>query len=102
MTSRIVHAKGEHPFESIDAASAILLVSVHDRFGVGRGPKLMPACHQLSAEIMVVVDLTVEHNPNGPIFIAPWLGPAGAIDDREPPVAERGACAVCNALSIWT
>src|ERR1700676_3298369 len=51
---------------------------------------------------MMVVDLTVEHNPHGPIFIAHRLRATGAIDDREPTMAERGTGAVCNALSIWT
>ncbi len=49
----------------------------------------MPLGFEQRAQIAVVVDLAVEDDPAGAVFVRHRLMAAGAIDDREPAMAER-------------
>ena len=48
----------------------------------------MTARFELGAQLQVVVDLPVEHDPHGFLGVGHRLVAAGEVDDREPPESE--------------
>jgi hypothetical protein len=67
------------------------LVGVQDRLGVARRAKGGAARDQLSAQLDVVEDFAVEHDPEVAIGRGERLLAAREIDDREAAVPESGA-----------
>lgn len=84
----IPNGKGKHPSEAVNTGFAPLFIGVNDGFGVAPGLKHMALVQQLLADVEVIVDLTIEHNPYGPVFIGQWLLPGGDIDDRQAPMRQ--------------
>src|SRR5206468_9908622 len=69
---------------------APLLVGVDDRFGVGPGPVAMAAALQVAADLAVVVNLAVEDDPDGTVFIRRRLLTGAQIDDAQSAVRQGG------------
>ena len=55
---------------------------MNDRLGVGLRSKGMPRPFQPMPELLVVIDLAIEDDLNGAIFVAKRLMPCILIDDR--------------------
>ena len=66
-------------------AGPVLFVKMQDDFGVRCRAKLV-AAFKLLAQLAIVVDFTVEGNPESAVFIRNRLVPAGKVDDAQPPV----------------
>ena len=82
-------AKGEFPAQMLDERLSILLVQMHDDFGVAPGPQTMALAFQLPRERGESVDFPVERDPDGPVLIPEWLRAAAAADDREAGIDEE-------------
>src|SRR5439155_14612060 len=98
----IVDRKRKHAFEVIDTGRPEFLVGVDDGFGVGPRPETMPAREQTIADLLVVVNLTVEGDPDRFVFVGQRLFAAGAIDDRQAPVTEADIGIDEKAVAVWT
>ena len=84
----VVDGEREHAFEMVDAVDAEFLVGVHDGFGVGTGAELMAPGFEPITQLVMVVDLTIECDPDGAVLVRKRLPAAGAIDDRQAAVSE--------------
>src|SRR5258707_4526 len=67
----------------LEAVAAVLLVGVDDRLSVRVGLEAMTAVLELLAEILEVVDLTVEDDADGAVFVVDRLIAAGDVDDGQ-------------------
>ena len=94
---RVPHAEREHPVEVREQRRRVavaFLVAVHQHLGVGLGAETVAAAQQRLAQVEVVVDLSVEREPDALVLVRHWL-PAGLrqIDDRQPSMAQRARAA---------
>src|SRR6185436_20827580 len=71
----------EHASESIDEAHAPLLVSVHDDFGIRVGAESVTERGELRAYLGKVVDLAVEDDLHGAVFVGEGLIARRKVDD---------------------
>ncbi len=71
------------PRKMFRTVSAILIVSMDDRFGVAVGVEGVSEFFELLAQLEIVVDLAVKNDPRRAILIVNRLLPALEIDDRE-------------------
>src|SRR5712692_8886603 len=53
-------------------------------------------------ELAIVVDLAVERDPNGLVFVCERLGAPLNVDDAEAPMAETDAAVAVQARAIWS
>src|SRR5690606_36471791 len=74
--------------EAVEGGLAPLLVGVHDDLGVALGAKAMSLREQLLAQLYVVEDLSVEHEPQRLVLIGQRLLPALQIDDGQARMGE--------------
>jgi len=73
-----------------DAVCPAFLVEVDDDFRIGASTKAMAALQKLGAQGVEVVNLAVQDDHDGAIFIEDRLRPRGQVDDAQPPVPQRG------------
>ena len=73
---RVPDGNGELAIQMVQAAGAMLLVQVQDDFGVGIGREAVAAASSSAAQLHVVVDLAVEHDPQRSVLVADRLLPA--------------------------
>ena len=97
----IPQGDAEHPAEVRERVLAPLLISVHDRLGIGIGVELVPVRGELRAQLAVVVNLPVEDHPDGSVFVANRLVAAGEVDDAQAAHAERRAIRDEHPLVVW-
>jgi hypothetical protein len=71
-----------------------------DRFSVRPGAVLMATGFEVGADVGVVVDFTVEHNPDRPILIGQRLLTSPEIDNAEPAVDKRGVSVAVEACFV--
>ena len=82
----------EHAVKAIDGAVAQFLVQVDDHFGVGVGLELVAVRHQLFAQVLEVVNLTVEDRLDQAVLVANRLvGSSTKVDNAEAAKAQAGA-----------
>src|SRR5262245_39726184 len=80
---------GEESFEFVDEIEAALFVEMKDCFGVGSGPVRVAEFEQALAQGLMVVDFTVECDPDPSVLVGHWIAARlGQVDDGEPPMAE--------------
>src|SRR2546429_7076819 len=60
-----------------------------DRLAVARGAEPMATCLEPHAELAIVVDLAVAHDPHGARLVLERLRAALQVDDGEPAMPER-------------
>ena len=65
----IPNGHGEHAAQPLHRALTFLLIEVDDDFSVTTTPKTVPALDQFLAELPVVIDLSVEYNPNRAVLV---------------------------------
>src|SRR5262249_27105292 len=70
------------------AILAVLLIGMHDDFGirVRRKPVAVPL--QIGTKFVKIVDLAVQDHPNRVVLIADGLIPGSEVDDAEAPMAK--------------
>jgi hypothetical protein len=56
---------------------------MNDRLGIASRTVSMPARLQLLGKLGVVVDLTIENDPDGTVLVADWLMAVSQINDAE-------------------
>jgi hypothetical protein len=69
--------------------------------GIAVGAIGMSAGDKLFAKREVVVDFSVEHNPNGAVFIAERLVPGGEIHNAQTTHANAEAAIGVEAFVVW-
>jgi hypothetical protein len=80
-----MYGEGEHSTEMLGRLVAVLLVQMDDDFGIGVGGERVSPANQVLPKLAIVVDLTIEHDGDGPILIVDRLVAPFEIDDAEPP-----------------
>src|ERR1019366_3476850 len=84
-----------------DAVGAVILVQVENDLAVAPRSKHVPSLHEAGPELGEVVDLTVDDDPDGLVFIEERLGAFGRqVDDRETPVTQHRAGAAPEASGV--
>ena len=91
---------GEVAVERLHALRPELGVGVQNRLGIALRAKLAAARDQLLAQLDVIEYFPIERDPQPSIGGGKWLAAAGEVDDREAPVAERGAVVVIDATIV--
>src|ERR1019366_5989874 len=72
----------EHARELGDAVGAVILVQLENYLAVAPRSKHVPSLHEAGPELGEVVDLTVDDDPDGLVFIEERLGAFGRqVDD---------------------
>lgn len=80
----IPESEGEHSVEAFEAACSSLFVEMDDDLSVGVGSKPVAFFFEFFSEIPKVVNLTVEHYPDGVILVCHRLSARRReIDDAE-------------------
>src|SRR5262249_4647806 len=75
---------GEHAIELVQEIEAAVFVQMNDDFGVAMvGGKPVSGALELLAQLDVVVDLAVEDDRNGAVFVEDRLLTGGHVDDRQ-------------------
>jgi hypothetical protein len=69
LAARIPDRECEHPPQMAEHRFAVLLVEVHEGLGVGSRAVDVPARHQLRPQLSVVVDLSIEGDPDGAVLV---------------------------------
>ena len=93
---------GEHSAQVLDEVRTVLLVEVNDDFRVGVGGESVPAGLQIRAEIPIIVDLAVEHDPDRSVLVRERLMAPREVDDAEPPHPEAHRAVYIDAVIIRT
>jgi hypothetical protein len=79
----------EHAAQILKTVDSVFFVKVEDGLGVGVGAELASFTNQATPQFLVVVDLTVEDDPDRAIRIAHRLLAAVQIDDAQTPMTQR-------------
>src|SRR5690349_15035922 len=61
---------------------------MNNRFGIGVGGETMAALQQLLSQLGIIVDFTVEQNPNGAVLVGNWLMSPGNVNYAEAAVPQ--------------
>jgi hypothetical protein len=97
--ARVPEGEAEHPVEPPEARLSQVLVEMEDDLGVAPRPEDV-AARQLVAEVVVVVDLAVEDEPERPVLVRHGL-PAGVrIDDGKPRVTQDDAPLAAHPMAV--
>ena len=80
--------KGKDAPQSAEALDAEIFIEVNDRFCIRFGSEAVPAADQFFAQTTIVVDFSIQGNPDGLIFIRDRLMPSGEIDNAQPAIAQ--------------
>src|SRR5919108_1851137 len=92
--------EAEHAAQPLDASRPQLLVEVDDRFGIARGAEDVALLLELVPELAIVVDLAVEHDPDGGVLVRHGLLAAGQVDDAQTAHAERHTVSEIDAFLV--
>ena len=94
--------KREHAAEAFDTGLAPSFPSVHDAFGVTLGMEDVTQRLQLRDQVLIVVDLTIEHHHHGTVFVEQRLLSRGHIDDGQATVSQAHARLEVQAAFVGT
>src|SRR6185295_2389187 len=75
---------------------------VHDDLGIAARAEAVSEAHQLRAQLHVVEDLAVEHDPQRLVLVGERLLAGGEVDDGEPGMGEAGVPVAVDAELIGT
>ncbi len=87
---RIPDREGELAVEALERPNAPTLVGMQDDFRIALSPEHVSHGPELSPQLHVIEDLTVEHHPQPARSIAHRLLPRSEVDDRQACVAQCG------------
>jgi hypothetical protein len=91
-TTDVKDGESEHSVQAVEALLPPLLESTKDDLGIRGGSKVVPESEQFFPQRGVTVDLAIEHDNDGPIFVAHRLLPGCRVYDGES----------AHAQSYWT
>ena len=92
--------EGEHAAELLHATRAVFLVEMGDRLGIGGRVEGVAAGLELRPQLLEVVDLAVEHDPDRAVLVPDGLPPGLEVDDPEAAHAEADARAEVEAVLV--
>jgi hypothetical protein len=75
---------------------------MNEALRIGRGLETMSPFKKVIPEVAVVVDLTIENDPHGPIFIVHGLLAPTHIDDRQSTHAKPDTIPEVEPIVIWS
>ena len=75
--------KGEHAAQVVDTVASIFFVEVDNGLGVAVGAVAMALGCQAFSQSRMVVDFSVENDPDRAVFVADGLVAGGEIDDAQ-------------------
>ena len=81
----VPNGKGKHAPQMPHALAAVFFVEVNNRFSVAATVVAMAFGFQVGAERLVVVDFSVEDDPNVAVFVGQRLMAGLHVDDAQPP-----------------
>src|ERR1035441_10871341 len=81
----IPDCKGKHAAQMLDAIAAIFLIEVDDGFGIAVGAIAVSAGLKRGAQLGMVVDFSVEDDPNILVLVGERLVPGLDVNDAQPP-----------------
>ena len=88
------------PRSSLDEARSVLLVEVHEHFGVALGGEPVAASLELGPKLAVVVDLAVLDDPDRLVLVADRLIAAREIDDGQASRSEADVAVDVRATAV--
>src|SRR5262249_27854420 len=88
--------------ERLKASGADLLVQMQHDLGIRAGGESMALGLEYPAQLDVVEDFAVEHNPQRAVLVRDWLLSRCDVDNREPGAAESNALVEIDAELIRT
>src|SRR5256885_3114393 len=77
----IPDCKSKHPAQILDTILAILLIQMNEDFGIGGGIECVAFGEQILSDLLIIIDLTVQYDPDGLVFIVDRLVTITQIDD---------------------
>jgi hypothetical protein len=98
----IPESEGEHAVKLLKTSRPELLVCMDDHLGVASGLELVASGFELAPQLAKVVNLAIEDNVDGSIFVRDRLIPGHKVDDRQPPYTQVGAPVVVVAKTVWS
>src|SRR6266404_121749 len=85
LLARVPQCESKHAAQKFEQVRAVLFVKMNERLGVALRSQLVAALFQIGAQFYVIVNLTVEDDVNGSVFVGNRLMTAGHIDDAQSP-----------------
>ena len=98
----VVERKTEHPPQLLKAIGTHLFVQVDNDLGVGVGVKAMTAAFEFGPKLGKVIDFTVKHHPDRPVFIEDGLMAAGNVNNAEAAHTQSGTVLNEDSLIVRT
>ena len=80
---------------------AVVLVEVDDHLGVALRREAVPAAAELGGQLLVVVDLAVQHDDDRAVLVEDRLVAGLEVDDSQPLDAEADAVVEEEAARVW-
>src|SRR5262249_15142827 len=96
----IPDGKGEHAAQPIDAARSEILVKVDDRFRITGRLEDVATALQVAVEVLIVVNLAVEDDPDAPVLVRDRLEAIIEVDDAETAHADGDAVADVDTFIV--
>src|SRR5439155_19245745 len=101
--TRVINRESENAPQPTGHALAVLLVEVHEHFGVRGAAEPMTPALELAPQISMVVDLAVEDDVDTAVLVGHRLVPCGReVDQRQPAVDELAPVVAVVPLAIRT
>ena len=105
---RIPDREGEDAVQPLQHRPAVLAVGREQHFRIALGTEAGPVALEICTELLEVVELAVVDDPVPSVRIRHRLSSTfGQVDDREPPVTQRGCRAAVScrkaakAFAVW-
>src|SRR5258706_9255366 len=98
--ARIPDGEGEHPPEAVHASGTEILVEMNDGFRVAGGAEDMAMLLEIPAQLAIVVDLAVEHDPDRAVLVGDRLESIVEVNDAQAAHADGHAVAHVDALIV--
>jgi hypothetical protein len=96
----VVESESEHATQLGYAVGAHFFVEVDNGFGVTIRDEAVAAAFEIGTKFLEVVDLAIEDDPDGTVFIEDGLMTAGNVDNAEAGHAEAGTILREDALIV--
>jgi hypothetical protein len=77
----VPEGEGEHPAQPLHQSSAVLLVEMDQNLGVALGPESVSPGLEPAAQLLVVVNLTIENDLDRAVFVGDRLVAAFHVDN---------------------
>lgn len=100
LTAGVPDGEGKHALEMLHAVRPVFFVKMNDRFRVALSAVLMTERSQLLAQDGMVVDFTIENDPDSTVFVAKGLVSGREIHDAEAPHADPDGTSSVDSLVV--